>query len=131
MKQVSSVPSPPWTCFFSVGMVEELDLEGDPIPGTEEVPADVVTMTQKTEASVHQKNFTRRSGPSLNLNPWPFWNFLSSSSSIQLPFQTLPFSRLFLNYRFFGLGTFVCLARARPMRFGWMGKKTCSETFIS
>ncbi|XP_066478250.1 ATP-binding cassette sub-family C member 2 [Tiliqua scincoides] len=43
----------------TVGVGEELELDGDPVPGTEEVPADVVTMTQKSEASVHQKNFTR------------------------------------------------------------------------
>ncbi|KAH0623848.1 hypothetical protein JD844_007017 [Phrynosoma platyrhinos] len=43
----------------TVGMNEELELDGDPEPGAEEVPADVVTMAQKSEASVHQKNFSR------------------------------------------------------------------------
>ncbi|XP_042313753.1 ATP-binding cassette sub-family C member 2 isoform X2 [Sceloporus undulatus] len=43
----------------TVGMNEELELDGDHEPGAEEVPADVVTMTQKSEASVHQKNFSR------------------------------------------------------------------------
>lgn len=51
---------------FLVGTGEELDLDRNPEPGTEEVPADVVTMTQKTEASVHQKNFSRRSGAFMN-----------------------------------------------------------------
>ncbi|XP_062988537.1 ATP-binding cassette sub-family C member 2 [Elgaria multicarinata webbii] len=48
----------------TVGMGEEVDLEGDPEPGAEEVPADVVTMTQKSEASVQQRNFSR----SLSIN---------------------------------------------------------------
>ncbi|XP_015279485.1 PREDICTED: canalicular multispecific organic anion transporter 1 [Gekko japonicus] len=47
-----------------VGMGEELELDGDPEPGAEEMPADIVTMTQKSEASIQQKNFTRRSEPS-------------------------------------------------------------------
>ncbi|KAJ6669153.1 hypothetical protein lerEdw1_007962 [Lerista edwardsae] len=52
----------------TVGMVEELEPEGEPMPGTEEVPADVVTMTQKTEASVHQKNFMRSLSSSSSLS---------------------------------------------------------------
>ncbi|XP_060624168.2 ATP-binding cassette sub-family C member 2 [Anolis sagrei] len=52
----------------TVGMSEELELDGDPEPGAEEVPADVVTMTQKSEASVHQKNFCRSLSTSSNMS---------------------------------------------------------------
>lgn len=47
-------------------MDEELELDGDPEPGAEEIPADVVTMSQKSEASIQQRNFARRSEPSIN-----------------------------------------------------------------
>ncbi|CAI5775246.1 canalicular multispecific organic anion transporter 1 [Podarcis lilfordi] len=43
----------------TVGMEEDLELDGDTEPGAEEVPTDVVTMSQKSEASVHQKDFIR------------------------------------------------------------------------
>ncbi|XP_062832445.1 ATP-binding cassette sub-family C member 2 [Anolis carolinensis] len=52
----------------TVGMNEELELDGDPEPGAEEVPADVVTMTQKSEASVHQKKFCRSLSTSSNMS---------------------------------------------------------------
>ncbi|XP_048361642.1 ATP-binding cassette sub-family C member 2 [Sphaerodactylus townsendi] len=51
-----------------VGMGEEFELDGDPEPGAEEMPADVVTMTQKTEASIQQKNFTRSLSTSSNMS---------------------------------------------------------------
>ncbi|KAM6442960.1 ATP-binding cassette sub-family C member 2 isoform 1-T1 [Liasis olivaceus] len=43
----------------TVGIGEELELDEYPELVTEEIPADVVTMTQKSEASVHQKIFNR------------------------------------------------------------------------
>ncbi|XP_053165769.1 ATP-binding cassette sub-family C member 2 isoform X2 [Hemicordylus capensis] len=52
----------------TVGMDEEPELDGDPAPGTEEVPADVVTMTQKTEACVHRKDFCRSLSTSSNMS---------------------------------------------------------------
>ncbi|KAF7254040.1 Canalicular multispecific organic anion transporter 1 [Varanus komodoensis] len=48
----------------TVGISEEVELEGDIEPGSEDVPADVVTMTQKSETSVQQRNFSR----SLSIN---------------------------------------------------------------
>ncbi|XP_044292155.1 ATP-binding cassette sub-family C member 2 isoform X2 [Varanus komodoensis] len=48
----------------AVGISEEVELEGDIEPGSEDVPADVVTMTQKSETSVQQRNFSR----SLSIN---------------------------------------------------------------
>ncbi|XP_054838696.1 ATP-binding cassette sub-family C member 2 isoform X1 [Eublepharis macularius] len=51
-----------------VGIGEELELDGDPEPGAEEMPADVVTMTQKSEASIQQKNFTRSLSTSSNMS---------------------------------------------------------------
>nr|XP_056705308.1 ATP-binding cassette sub-family C member 2 [Euleptes europaea] len=51
-----------------VGMGEELELDGDPEPGAEEMPADIVTMTQKSEASIQQKNFTRSLSNSSNMS---------------------------------------------------------------
>lgn len=52
---------------FLVGSEEELEQDGEPDAGVEEVPTDVVTMTQKSEASIRRKNFSRRSESSMNL----------------------------------------------------------------
>ncbi|XP_077205501.1 ATP-binding cassette sub-family C member 2 isoform X2 [Paroedura picta] len=51
-----------------VGMGEDLEFSGDSEPGAEEMPADVVTMTQKNEASIQQKNFTRSLSSSSNMS---------------------------------------------------------------
>ncbi|KAL8187521.1 UNVERIFIED_CONTAM: Canalicular multispecific organic anion transporter 1 [Gekko kuhli] len=51
-----------------VGMGEELELDGDPEPGAEEMPTDIVTMSQKSEASIQQKNFTRSLSNSSNMS---------------------------------------------------------------
>ncbi|XP_061492311.1 ATP-binding cassette sub-family C member 2 isoform X2 [Rhineura floridana] len=52
----------------TVSMGEELELSEDPEPGAEEIPTDVVTMTQKNEASVQQKSFTRSLSANSNMS---------------------------------------------------------------
>ncbi|XP_058043060.1 ATP-binding cassette sub-family C member 2 isoform X2 [Ahaetulla prasina] len=52
----------------AMGMDEEQELDDYPELVTEEVPADVVTMTQKNEASVQQKIFNRSRSTSSNIS---------------------------------------------------------------
>ncbi|ETE66837.1 Canalicular multispecific organic anion transporter 1, partial [Ophiophagus hannah] len=52
----------------AMGLEEEQELDDYPQLVTEEVPADVVTMTQKNEASVQQKIFNRSRSTSSNIS---------------------------------------------------------------
>nr|XP_020658695.1 canalicular multispecific organic anion transporter 1 isoform X1 [Pogona vitticeps] len=52
----------------TVGLEEDVEQDDEPEAGAEEVPTDVVTMIQKSEASIRRKNFSRSLSSSSNMS---------------------------------------------------------------